>query len=173
MSDPVVAAALRRMGVKPENIPGLLAGAKERGKPLGVSQLGHRLDIGKTIFLTLHAGAMGKPRMTQRDKWKQRPAVVRYRAWCDQLRAVAGAMPEASRVMELNWKAVFVPPTSWSKKTRVAAYGELHRSKFDADNISKAICDCLWPKDDSGIAAGAFEKRWGPKAVLSIEVKYI
>ena len=34
MSDPVVAAALRRMGVKPENIPGLLAVAKERGKPL-------------------------------------------------------------------------------------------------------------------------------------------
>ena len=26
---------------------------------------------------------IGKPRMTRADKWKQRPAVMRYRAFCD------------------------------------------------------------------------------------------
>lgn len=28
-----------------------------------------------------------KPRMTQRDKWQKRPAVMRYRAFCDEVRA--------------------------------------------------------------------------------------
>ena len=29
---------------------------------------------------------VSKPRMTQRDKWKKRPCVLRYRAYCDALR---------------------------------------------------------------------------------------
>ena len=33
---------------------------------------------------------IGKPRMTKRDKWKQRECVLRYRAWADAARAAAG-----------------------------------------------------------------------------------
>lgn len=29
---------------------------------------------------------IGKPRMTRADKWKKRPAVMRYRAFCDEAR---------------------------------------------------------------------------------------
>ena len=31
---------------------------------------------------------MGKPRMTQRDKWKKRPCVLRYHAFRDKMRHV-------------------------------------------------------------------------------------
>ncbi len=37
---------------------------------------------------------MGKPRMTRADKWKQREVVMRYRAFCDEVRLKNVAMPE-------------------------------------------------------------------------------
>lgn len=37
---------------------------------------------------------IGKPRMTRADKWKQRPAVMRYRAFCDEVRLKNVAMTE-------------------------------------------------------------------------------
>jgi len=84
----------------------------------------------------------GKPRMTQRDKWAKRPEVVRYRDWCDLVRATAGKdVPDASLVRELNWTAYFEPPQSWSMKTRAAVIGTCHRQKPDRDNIDKAILD--------------------------------
>ena len=30
---------------------------------------------------------VSKPRMTQRDVWKKRPVVVKYHAFCDEMRA--------------------------------------------------------------------------------------
>ncbi len=37
---------------------------------------------------------MGKPRMTRADKWKQREVVMRYRAFCDEVRLKSVTMPE-------------------------------------------------------------------------------
>ncbi|HGV3500426.1 TPA: RusA family crossover junction endodeoxyribonuclease, partial [Klebsiella michiganensis] len=38
---------------------------------------------------------IGKTRMTRADKWKQRDVVLRYRAFCDEVRLKNVVMPEA------------------------------------------------------------------------------
>lgn len=42
-----------------------------------------------------------KPRMTQRDRWAKRPAVLRYRAFCDEVRLRAWRCPSAIRTSRL------------------------------------------------------------------------
>jgi len=111
---------------------------------------------------------MGKPRMTQRDKWKQRPCVMRYRAIKDEITLLVGrAIPED--VESLSWVAYFPMPKSWSKKKKDEHRGRFHRSKPDRDNVDKAILDALF-KEDCRIASGTLEKRWddgnGPRIKL-------
>jgi Holliday junction resolvase RusA-like endonuclease len=168
--DAKTAAQLRAIGIDPARIP---PGSTIGGK--GIDSLGtptvevERCPNG-TVRLVVPGPAPGKPRMTQRDKWKQRPEVVRYRAWCDMVRAAVGdCLPIASRVAEVNWTAYFEPPQSWSKKSRVAAIGRRHRSKPDRDNIDKAVLDCLFSRDEA-IADGTLRKRWDWKARLEIEI---
>jgi hypothetical protein len=120
---------------------------------------------------------IGKPRMTQRDKWAKRPCVMRYRAWADRLRAVAGQfgagpLPPAEAVVSLSWLAQFEPPKSWSKKKRAAMIGELHRSNPDASNILKGVEDILYPNGDSALAVGSYRKIWHWKAGIEIRIIY-
>jgi Holliday junction resolvase RusA-like endonuclease len=119
--------------------------------------------------ITIPGPPMGKPRMTQRDKWKQRDCVMRYRSWADVARFEAGSVPPAEQVERLDWVAYFEPPPSWSKAKKAEAIGQLHRSKPDRDNIDKAVLDALF-KSDSGIAVGTLEKRWGVPARLEITI---
>jgi Holliday junction resolvase RusA-like endonuclease len=129
----------------------------------------------ETFYVTIPGIPVSKPRMTQRDKWKQRPCVMRYRAWADGVRAkvwkALGTLPASNRVHRLSWIAYFEPPKSWGKAKRAAAIGELHRAKPDRDNIDKALLDCLFDQD-SGVAAGTIEKRWDwtPRLELVIEL---
>jgi len=44
---------------------------------------------GPTV-ITVPGNPVGKPRMTRKDKWAQRPCVLRYREWADRARAAAG-----------------------------------------------------------------------------------
>lgn len=60
---------------------------------------------------------VGKPRMTRRDKWKQRPPVMRYRMFCDEARLHDIQVPENGAHITF----VLPMPKSWSKKTR--SYG--------------------------------------------------
>lgn len=114
---------------------------------------------------------MGKPRMTQRDKWAKRPAVMRYRAWADLARLHARGLPDATQIKSLSWSAYFAPPKSWSRKRAQEAIGELHRAKPDRDNIDKAVLDALF-REDSGIAAGYLEKRWDVESRLVITIEF-
>ena len=123
-----------------------------------------------SVALTIACTPVAKPRMTQRDKWKQRECVMRYREWCDRVRAVVGDhLPLAVDIAELNWVAYFKPAASWSKKRQRAAIGQIHRQTPDRDNIDKAVLDCLF-KDDSGIGVGKIEKRWDWNARLEVEI---
>lgn len=126
---------------------------------------------GKIIRFTVPGNPIGKPRMTQRDKWKKRSCVVAYRNWADRVREIAGVLPPPDRIASVSWVAYFAMPPSWSKKKRAALLGQLHRSKPDRDNIDKALLDVLFT-DDSGIAAGSLEKRWStePRLEVTIEV---
>ena len=120
---------------------------------------------------TVYINPIGKPRMTQRDKWAKRPAVLRYREFADEMRLRVKDIPE--NASQVSWKAFFPIPDSWTKKKKAEMKGKLHRQKPDRDNVDKAILDALF-KDDSGIATGYLEKRWddgnGPRIEISIEV---
>ena len=115
---------------------------------------------------------IGKPRQTRRDKWAQRPCVLRYRAFADELRLAAGKLP--ADVHGLSWCAYLPIPKSWSKTKRLAMYGAPHRQTPDKDNIEKAVMDALF-KQDSGIYFGGGQKYWqlaeGPR--LEITLTYV
>ncbi|MDR1282429.1 MAG: RusA family crossover junction endodeoxyribonuclease [Opitutaceae bacterium] len=118
---------------------------------------------------------MGKPRMTQRDKWAKRDCVTRYYAWKDvaklAFKMAHRTMPQG--VYRVDWFAFLPIPPSWSKKKKTEHTGKLHFAKPDRDNIDKAVLDALWD-DDSGVACGYIEKRWddgrGPRLEVALHV---
>lgn len=117
---------------------------------------------------------IGKPRMTQRDKWAKRDCVVAYRNWADHARLMAhavGGVPDVARITDVSWVARFEPPKSTSKKRRAELIGTLHRVKPDRDNIDKAILDALF-KEDQGIASGTIKKVWAEESSLEITITY-
>lgn len=157
--------------------PAMIAGALCNGKPIAECEpnqmrtvvLSGRFDEPGRIQLVIPGPAPGKPRMTNRDRWAKRPAVVRYRDWCDLVRSIAGDVPAAEKVTCVDITAHFEPPKSWSKRKRCAHIGAMHRTKPDCDNITKAVLDCLW-QDDSRIAWTITRKRWDWNARLEIEI---
>lgn len=98
---------------------------------------------------------VGKPRMTQSDKWKKRPAVLRYRAFADEVRLKVKDLP-------IPFHVIFIipMPKSWSKKKRREMLGEPHRQRPDLDNILKGFLDALF-EDDAGVWDGRATKLWG------------
>lgn len=109
---------------------------------------------------------IGKPRMTQRDKWKQRPIVMRYRAFCDKFRESLSAhrisLPD---VFEIRFTIEM--PASWSQKKRLAMCGRPHQSRPDLDNMLKAVCDAA-SKEDSTIHRVLASKVWGKCGMIEI-----
>lgn len=110
---------------------------------------------------------MGKPRMTQQDKWRKRPCVFRY--W-----EYAAAMREACKGINQNPNSVEIIvylaiPSSHSKKAKAALVGKPHRQKPDVDNIWKGCTDPLWEKDEV-ISFGSCRKFWDDGAGARIEI---
>ena len=101
---------------------------------------------------------MGKPRMTQRDKWQKRDCVLRYREYCDRIRAAAKLCADWD-CYAVEVLAHLPMPKSWTKKKRAALMGQMMRAKPDWDNIGKAVCDALF-KEDSMLAGGTVWKFW-------------
>ncbi|POP41757.1 RusA family crossover junction endodeoxyribonuclease [Superficieibacter electus] len=106
---------------------------------------------------------MGKPRMTRADKWKKRDVVLRYRAFCDEVRLNGLVMPETGGHITF----VIPMPASWSQKKRAAMKGQAHQQKPDADNMLKALMDALFT-DDAHIWAVRVTKRWGETGQILI-----
>jgi Holliday junction resolvase RusA-like endonuclease len=107
---------------------------------------------------------VSKPRQTQADRWKKRPAVIRYRAFADELRL------KYPHEMPLNVHLTFhMPmPKSWSKRKRAEMVGKPHQQKPDLDNLQKAVWDALL-EEDSIVWRCVAEKYWGVEG--SIEIK--
>ena len=99
-----------------------------------------------------------KPRMTRADSWKKRPIVLKYWAFCDELKLQAN---------RLNYKPgekvslIFYIPMakSWSKKKRELMLGKPHKQKPDIDNLAKAFLDALLI-EDSYVWSLTAEKYW-------------
>lgn len=105
---------------------------------------------------------VGKPRMTQRDRWQKRPSVLRYRAFCDELRLRGAQLPN-------RYGLIFILPmlTSWSATMKAAMNGTPHLRRPDKDNLEKAVADALKPRDET-IWDGAVLKYWGyaPRIII-------
>lgn len=107
---------------------------------------------------------VGKPRQTQSDRWKERPAVMRYRAFADELRLkYRGTLPEE---VELNFHMPM--PKSWSAKKKLEMNGKKHQQRPDIDNLIKAVLDALLENDQKVWYIKA-HKVWSDKPQIIID----
>lgn len=105
---------------------------------------------------------LAKPRMTQRDKWKKRPAVLHYRAFKDEVRLKRVYIPQPCQII------FYIPmPKSWSKKKQSEMDGHAHTKKPDIDNLLKALMDAIFT-DDSHIWNVHVIKKWSEKGGIRI-----
>lgn len=105
---------------------------------------------------------VGKPRQSQRDRWKKRECVLRYRAMCDELRIRGVKVPDAYVAV------VYLPmPRSWPPAKRAEMNGTRHQSKPDHDNLAKSLGDAV-RRQDQRIHDGRAVKRWAysPRLVI-------
>ena len=86
---------------------------------------------------------VAKPWQTAADRWKQRPAVLRYRAFADEVRAAGVKVPESGATVIFRLPM----PTSWSMKKRQKMNGMPHKQKPDADNLLKSVLDAVYASD--------------------------
>lgn len=122
------------------------------------------------LTFTVVGDPMGKPRMTQRDRWQKRPAVLRYRDYCDRIREAAPTSLKSADVYAVMVTAYIAMAASWSKRKQAEHNGTPHRLKPDWDNIGKAICDALF-EDDAMISDGRTRKFWCPDGQQRTEIK--
>ncbi|MDF7650772.1 RusA family crossover junction endodeoxyribonuclease [Erwiniaceae bacterium L1_54_3] len=107
---------------------------------------------------------MGKPRMTQRDKFTRRPETNRYWAFKAEVRLRGVSVPESGCRITF----VLPMPDSWSKKKRAEHIGRPHQKKPDVDNLHKALMDALFD-DDCIVWDARITKIWGEKGQIKIE----
>lgn len=105
-----------------------------------------------------------KPRMTQSDKWKQRPPVMRYRAFADECRLLGIKIPESGAHITF----IMPMPKSWSGKKRARMNGCPHQQVPDVDNLLKSCFDAIY-SNDSIVWDCRVTKRWGVIGMICIE----
>lgn len=113
---------------------------------------------------------IGKPRMTQRDRWAKRPAVVRYHAYCDLLREEWRQLTKLEVPENLFIIFTIPMPISWSKKKKVEMNGKPHQQRPDIDNLCKAFMDALCD-DDSYIHELHAYKVWGEEGSIQVSLE--
>lgn len=103
---------------------------------------------------------IGKPRMTQRDKWAnvRTAAASKYFVWKDDIRRQA---KEKKFTLGKQTDLVFlIPmPASWSQKKKDIMRGVSHEARPDRDNLEKAFFDALLSEDCTNWK-GTSEKYW-------------
>ena len=122
------------------------------------------------VEISLDVPAPGKPRMTQRSKWRKTPGITKYYAFADRLRAEAPSIPAASTVVLLAVTAYYAPPRSWSRKKTLAAFGSVKRSKPDGSNILKGVEDILWPNDDQALGDCHVGRWWATRDAVFVSI---
>ena len=110
----------------------------------------------------LNISPVPKPRMTKADTWKKRPVVLKYWAFCDQLR---GFNLDVGDTLDVTF--VIPMAESWSNKKKIELDGQPHRQKPDIDNLVKAFLDAIF-KDDSHVWSIRAEKIWGKNGMICV-----
>lgn len=114
--------------------------------------------------MIFHVDPCAKPRMTQRDKWKKRPSVLRYFAYRDAIRVQAGEWRPNGELTILFYLAM---PKSWSGKKKALMIHEPHRQTPDLDNLIKGFLD-IWEEDKQVWCLHA-EKLWGQTGAIVVQ----
>lgn len=109
---------------------------------------------------------MPAPRQVRSDKWRPREVVLRYRAFCDELRLkVRVGLKRFPSAVRLSF--VLAMPASWPKWKREAMTGKPHMQKPDIDNLTKAVLDALL-EDDACVWRTDASKVWGDAGSIEI-----
>lgn len=117
--------------------------------------------------MIFHLTPIAKPRMTHADRWRKRPGVLRYRAFCDELRLQA--LKEDYRLPETFSAVFYLPmPKSWSTRHKLEMAGCPHQQRPDLDNLLKSVMDAFLVEDKAVWKITA-EKRWGRFGMIEIE----
>ena len=101
------------------------------------------------------------PRMTQADRWNNRPIVQKYFDFRNELKYIAylkglKVVPSALEAITFS-----IPmPRSWSKKKREEMNGTPHQQTPDLDNLLKALLDGLCAEDNYVHSIGRLRKIW-------------
>jgi Holliday junction resolvase RusA-like endonuclease len=110
---------------------------------------------------------VAKPRMTQRDKWKDppRPAVAKYRAFCDEALLIHRIiLPHEGAHITFGLPMA----RSWSKARKAAHDGEKHQQSPDLSNLVKALEDACYLDDSVIWHYGSLRKVWAREGYIEI-----
>lgn len=104
-----------------------------------------------------------KPRMTQADRWKKRPPVLRYFDFKDECKKAGVELPN------FEYWIVFVMPMakSWSKDKKRNSVGQPMQQRPDKDNLEKALLDAVM-EEDCAVWDGRVSKIWGVEGAIYI-----
>lgn len=111
-----------------------------------------------SIRLVIEGAPIGKPRMTKRDKWMQRPCVQRFWVWKKKAQAALNGR-SIGGLLKFTIHAQIPMPKSWPEKKKQLKNTKPHDAKPDLDNICKAVQDALL-EDDSKVCELVASKRW-------------
>jgi len=119
-------------------------------------------------YITLGITPVAKPRMTQSDKWKKRPPVVKYWKFKDNLKLLCHLCRWEIRE-ELDITFVIPMPISWSKKKKEKYDNQPHKQTPDLDNLVKAFKDALLEQDSAVHTYENIKKVWGRKGQIILK----
>tara|TARA_R110000751_G_scaffold59682_1_gene125141 strand:- start:3296 stop:3784 length:489 start_codon:yes stop_codon:yes gene_type:complete len=140
-------------------------------KPIEVTPITEELtaDGDKILpYITLNITPVSKPRMTQSDKWKKRPATTKYWKYKENLKLlcfICRWQPKEN----LDIQFVIPMPISWSGKKKEKYDGQPHKQRPDLDNLVKAFKDALLIEDSHVHTYGNITKKWGKEGKIILK----
>ncbi len=111
-------------------------------------------------YITLNIVPVAKPRMTQSDKWKKRPATEKYWKYKDDLKLLCFLCRWQPKD-DLDVKFVLPMPNSWSERKKKKMDGQPHKQRPDLDNLIKGFKDALMIEDSNVHTYHNMKKVWG------------
>lgn len=106
-----------------------------------------------------------KPRMVHSDRWRKRPPVLRYWAFCDHVRLLGVVLPEQGAAVTF----CLPMPKSWSKKKRKEMNNQRHTSRPDLSNLLKALEDAVYTDDSKIWHYADLRKVWAVEGAIIIK----